>query len=45
MGKDYTTPAGKAALKARLVEAKNGGKALSDTEKLRAQQAGLLPQD
>ena len=42
MGADYSSPEGKKALQSRVVEAKNGGKKLTEVEMLRAKQAGLL---
>jgi len=42
LGTDYTSEEGKAKLLARVAEAANGGTPLSEVEKLRAQQAGLV---
>ena len=42
LGKDYTSPAGKAELQARVIEAQRGGRRLTDVETMRAQQAGIL---
>ncbi|MBT9493856.1 MAG: hypothetical protein IV107_16275 [Paucibacter sp.] len=42
LGVDYTSESGKAKLAARINEAKQGGAALTETEALRAQQAGLI---
>jgi hypothetical protein len=41
LGQDYSTPEGKAALRARVDEAKRGGAPLTEVEALRARQAGL----
>lgn len=41
-GKDYSTPQGKQELQRRVKESKQGGKPLTKTETLRAQQAGLI---
>lgn len=42
LGTDYTTPQGKAALKARVAESKAGGSPLTEVEALRAKQAGFI---
>lgn len=42
LGTDYTSEAGKAALTKRVTEAGQGGAPLTDVEKLRAKQAGLI---
>ena len=42
LGVDYTTPEGKAMLKARVAQAASGGEPLNEVEALRARQAGLL---
>lgn len=42
LGTDYTSEAGKAALSRRVSEAGQGGAPLTDVEKLRAKQAGLI---
>lgn len=42
LGTDYTSEAGKAALTKRVAEAGQGGAPLTDVEKLRAKQAGLI---
>lgn len=42
LGTDYTSEQGKAALAARVKDARTGGRALTETEQLRARQAGLI---
>lgn len=42
VGVDYSSPEGKKALQGRVGEAKKGGKPLTETETLRAKQAGLI---
>lgn len=42
LGKDYSTPEGKAYLEQRVKEAKAGGAPLTQVEELRAKQAGLV---
>jgi hypothetical protein len=42
ISKDYSTPEGKKELQGRVKESKQGGKPLTKTETLRAQQAGLI---
>jgi hypothetical protein len=41
-GRDYSTPEGKKELQGRVSESKRGGKPLTETETLRAKQAGLI---
>jgi len=41
LGKDYESPEGKAALKARVQESKRGGPPLNEVEAMRAKQLGL----